>query len=281
MVENVKVSLQYVNDKQWRIDYVINGKEDCILHLDEYTLVSLCHCIAKQLGLPYSEDEIKRTTDKKHYLQYNRGWELRDSWDDKKELLHSYKYDDINDICRTTYGYYDVEDLVTIITELTKWLNENDIHRLTYENIKARYIFDLKHNIGFSFDKEFLHYIREDEDFTQSKMQGYYMEYKLSMWNHKIKNAIQLNDGLFVKMLDNNLIFYKKDEFAEYIYPSLQELKKNSNFVLAMSQYYIANTMVDNFNKFMEWINGECDYPYFPLETILEGYDGCSKYDIN
>lgn len=285
MVENVKVSLQYVEDKQWRVDFTINGKEDSIQHLDEYTLVSLCHCIAKELGLPYDESEIERTYDKKHYNQYNRGWALCKTWSSQKELLRSYKYDNIYDICRTTYGCYDVEDLKTLITEISKWLSNNDIHRLSYENVKPKYIFYLKHNIGFRFDEEFLHYIREDKDFTQSKMQEYDLEHKMKIWKHKTENAIQLNKDLFVKMNDKHLIFYQKDDiakvFVEYFYPSLNELKNNSNFILAMSNYYISKLMIDTFNKFMEWANGECDYPYFPLETILDGYDINSKYNIN
>ena len=66
MITDVKISFQYSGDNQWRIDFIRNNEEGSIQHIREIELISMYHCLARDLNknhkcnFNYLEREITR-----------------------------------------------------------------------------------------------------------------------------------------------------------------------------------------------------------------------------
>ena len=62
MITNVTIGFQYVGDNQWRIDFLRNGEEVSFQNIREIELISMYHCLAKELNKNHNCNARKHVT---------------------------------------------------------------------------------------------------------------------------------------------------------------------------------------------------------------------------
>lgn len=287
MITDVKISIQYKGDNQWRIDFLRNNEEGSFQHIREIELISMYHCLAKELNknhkcnFNYLESEITRCHNHPTYGKnstLNRGWELRGFFSaDRKELIHN------TDGCPRTYGYFDIDEIITIVSALGEFVMNNDVHLLTYNNLKERWLDDLKCGIGYRVYEEYKHLYDADADFSAEKLEEWRIRHIIDRFNRNSEMALTLwdnpNDVLKVDITKAFIIFYKREgnECASYKYPPLHQLKKDSEFIKAVTDCLVESCQYDE-GDMNNWIASTNDFPPFPLSVIL--HSDYQNYDF-
>lgn len=287
MITDVKISIQYKGDNQWRIDFLRNNEEGSFQHIREIELISMYHCLAKELNkshkcdFNYLESEITRCYNHPTYGKnstLNRGWQLRGGWSDRKELIHN------TDGFPRTYGYFDIDEIIAIVSALGEFVMNNDVHLLTYNNLKERWLDDLKIGIGYRVYEEYKHLYDADADFSAEKLEEWRIRHIIDRFNRNSEMALTLwdnpNDVLKVTMTKAFIIFYKREgnECASYKYPPLHQLKKDSEFIKAVTDCLVESCQYDE-GDMNNWIASTNDFPPFPLSVIL--HSDYQNYDFS
>lgn len=278
MITDVKISIQYKGDNQWRIDFLRDNEEGSFQHIREIELISMYHCLAKELNknhkcnFNYLESEITRCHNHPTYGKnstLNRGWELRGFFSaDRKELIHN------TDGCPRTYGYFNIDEIITIVSALGEFVMNNDVHLLTYNNLKESWLNDLKFGIGYRVYEEYKHLYDADADFSAEKLEEWRIKHIIDRFNRNSEMALTLwdnpNDVLKVAITKAFIIFYKREgnECASYKYPPLHQLKKDSEFIKAVTDCLVESCQYDE-GDMNNWIASTNDFPPFPLSVIL------------
>lgn len=286
MITDVKISVQYKgNDNQWKIEFLRNGNDYSFEHIREIELISLYHCIAKELNnrygceFEYSEDEIKRCYDHINTTQNgdrNRKWRL-----EGRELVHD-TYWTIQST--TTYGRFEIDELKAIISALGEFLKNNDVHRLSYENCKVLWLDYMESNIKFTPYDVYKNLFDEDADFSAENFEKARIASIRRRWEHASAMALTLwdtpNDALKVTMTKASIIFYKRElnECASYKYPPLHLLKKDANFIKAVTDCLVESCQYDK-GDMNNWVLSDNDFPPFPLSVIF--HSDYQNYDYN
>lgn len=265
----------YKGDNQWTIHYINKDFERTFTNLYELEVVSLYHCVAKALGLDYQQSEIDRTTNAITSTEYykNIKWTIHDTWGTNQvELMH---YTDCS--CPKTYGAINKDMLTDIIKHLGEWLKENDIHILSYNNLKTQWLSHLKMGIGIKVYPMYQHLFDADEDFSAEKLAQYKLENSVKHWESASELAYtildQKNINVVIKILMNrkNVIFYIKNgnKYYQRTYPPFHELKDDKLFI-KMLKAYESETDCGTFSlaDINEWVNSRLDIPNFPLYHI-------------
>ena len=120
-------------------------------------------------NLTYSDSEISRcynveTYGKSGSYPRNKRFTLRKDWVGY-ELLHFYDYENLPNSC-TTYGNFDIDDLVALVRGIGDFVLNNDVHRLTYENLKEDWLQNRNLGIIFTPYDAHRHFFDADEDFS-------------------------------------------------------------------------------------------------------------------
>ena len=286
MITDVKISFQYSGDNQWRIDFIRNNEEGSIQHIREIELISMYHCLARDLNknhkcnFNYLESEITRCHNHPTYGKgscLNRGWNLRGGWTDRKELIHE------TDGCPRTYGYYDIDEIIAIVTALGELVMNNDVHKMTYEHLKERWLRDLEIGIGYRVYEEYKHLYDADADFSAEKMEEWRIKHIIDRFNRASEMALTLwdnpSDVLKVTMTKAFIIFYKREgnECASYKYPPLHQLKKDTEFIKAVTDCLVESCQYDE-GDMNNWVSSDNDFPPFPLSVIF--HSDYQNYDF-
>ena len=285
MATTFSIKPMYRTDNQWKIEYTNGDYERGFSNLRELEVVSLYHCIAKELGLDYQQSEIDRTTNAitctGHYK--NVKWTIRSTWGDNQvELLHY-----TNSGCPSTYGAINKDILTDFIKQLGEWLKNNDIHQLSYENLKNGWLSDVKLGIGHLIYPMYQHLYDADEDFSAEKLVQYKLEKAKSSWESASELAFTIFDQpiiecvIKVSMSRKNLIFYIKsgNRYSQCTYPPFHELKNDKLFIKMLKAYstFSATLSVEDIDK---WVNSNWDIPNFPLYHICNtDYPNFSQFD--
>jgi len=286
MITDVKISIQYKGDNQWRIDFLRDNEEGSFQHIREIELISMYHCLAKELNkshkcdFNYLESEITRCHNHPTYGKnstLNRGWRWSGGWTDRKELIHD------TDGCPRTYGYFDIDEIITIVSALGEFVMNNDVHLLTYNNLKERWLDDLKCGIGYRVYEEYKHLYDADADFSAEKLEEWRIRHIIDRFNRNSEMALTLwdnpNDVLKVAITKAFIIFYKREgnECASYKYPPLHQLKKDSEFIKAVTDCLVESCQYDE-GDMNNWIASTNDFPPFPLSVIF--HSDYQNYDF-
>lgn len=244
MITDVTIGFQYVGDNQWRIDFIRDGKEVSFQNIREIELISMYHCLAKELNkkhncnFNYLESEITRcynhpTCGKNSTL--NRGWRLSGCWGSDREIIHD------NSSCPISYGCYEIDEIITIVTALGELIMNNDVHKMTYEHLKKTWLRDLEIGLNYIVYDEYRHLYDADADFSAEKLEEWRIKHIIDRFNRESAMALTLwdnpTDVLKVTITKAFIIFYKREgnECASYKYPPLHQLKKDADFIKAVT----------------------------------------------
>lgn len=275
----------YKGDNQWTIQYTNKDFERTFTNLYELEVVSLYHCVAKALGLDFQQSEIDRTTNAitSSGGYKNVKWTIHDTWGTNQvELMH---YTDSG--CPKTYGAINKDMLTDIIKHLGEWLKENDIHILSYNNLKTQWLSYLKMGIGFKVYPMYQHLYDADEDFSPKKLAQYKLEKSISSWESASELAFTILDQPIIEVVTKismsrkNLIFYIKDgnRYFQRTYPPFHELKDDKLFIKMLKAYstFSSTLSAEDIDK---WVNSNWDIPNFPLYHICNtDYPNFSQFD--
>ena len=86
----------------------------------------------------------------KYSNAYEDGWELKDSWEDKYEILHHYHYGDIPN-CVATYGDWSKDELIALADKLVELFNA-DPYLMAKASLAKRW--SLYDEIGIIYKKD-------------------------------------------------------------------------------------------------------------------------------
>lgn len=288
MISNVKVSIMYEgNDNQWKIELIHNGEERTMSNIREIELISMYHCLAKELvekhnyNFTYSDSEISRCFNVETYggrgsFPRNRKWVLRGAWG-RYELLHNYDYESVKD-CYTTYGAFDIEEIAELVKGIGEFVLNNDVHKLTYDNLKKQWLSYRDWDIIFTPYDAYRHFFDADEDFSKEAFAKAHKESCRRRWEKSAEFAITLwntpHEEVRVQVTSKFVNFYRRDDtFTIYKYPPLHELKEDREFFLAMEDLWreaYSEEECEKFVKdFMAWKEDTYAYPPFPIEQIF------------
>ena len=277
MITDVTIGFQYIGDNQWRIDFLHNGEEVSFQNIREIELISMYHCLAKELNenhncnFNYLESEITRcynhTTRGKGSV-LNRGWKLSGAWTDRKEIIHE------TNGCPWSYGFYDIDEIVTIVTALGELIMNNDVHKMTYEHLKKTWLRDLEIGINYIVWDEYRHLYDADADFSAEKIEEWRIKHIIDRFNKESEMALTLwnnpTDVLKVAITKTSVIFYRREgnECASYKYPPLHQLKKDTEFIKAVTDCLVESCQY-NEKDMNWWVASDNDFPPFPLSVIF------------
>lgn len=286
MITNVTIGFQYVGDNQWRIDFLRNGEEVSFQNIREIELISMYHCLAKELNknhncnFNYLESEITRCynhpTCGKHST-LNRRWRLSGCWGSDKKILHE------TDGCPRSYGYYEIDEIITIVTALGEFIMNNDVHKMTYEHLKKSWLRDLELGINYIVYDEYRHLYDADADFSAEKLEEWRVKHIIDRFNRESSMALTLwdnpTDVLKVTITKAFIIFYKREgnECASYKYPPLHQLKKDADFIKAVTDCLVESCQY-NEKDMNNWVSSNNDFPPFPLSVIF--HSDYQNYDF-
>lgn len=286
MIKDVTIGFQYVGDNQWRIDFIRNGKEVSFQNIREIELISMYHCLAKELNKKYNcnfnylESEITRchnhpTCGKNSTL--NRGWRLSGCWGSDKEIIHE------TNGCPSSYGCYEIDEIITIVTALGEFIMNNDVHKMTYEHLKKSWLRDLEIGINYIVYDEYRHLYDADADFSAEKLEEWRIKHIIDRFNRESAMALTLwdnpTDVLKVTITKAFIIFYKREgnECASYKYPPLHQLKKDADFIKAVTDCLVESCQY-NEKDMNNWVSSDNDFPPFPLSVIF--HSDYQNYDF-
>ena len=286
MITDVKIGFQYDGDNQWRIDFLRNGEEVSFQNIREIELISMYHCLAKELNknhncnFNYLESEITRCYNHpvcgKH-SSLNRGWRLSGCWGSDREIIHD------NSSCPISYGCYEIDEIITIVTALGEFIMNNDVHKMTYEHLKKSWLRDLELGINYIVYDEYRHLYDADADFSAEKLEEWRVKHIIDRFNRESAMALTLwdnpTDVLKVTITKAFIIFYKREgnECASYKYPPLHQLKKDADFIKAVTDCLVESCQY-NEKDMNNWIASDNDFPPFPLSVIF--HSDYQNYDF-
>ena len=286
MITDVKIGFQYDGDNQWRIDFLRNGEEVSFQNIREIELISMYHCLAKELNknhncnFNYLESEITRCYNHpvcgKH-SSLNRGWRLSGCWGSDREIIHD------NSSCPISYGCYEIDEIITIVTALGEFIMNNDVHKMTYEHLKKSWLRDLELGINYIVYDEYRHLYDADADFSAEKLEEWRIKHIIDRFNRESAMALTLwdnpTDVLKVTITKAFIIFYKREgnECASYKYPPLHQLKKDADFIKAVTDCLVESYQY-NEKDMNNWVSSNNDFPPFPLSVIF--HSDYQNYDF-
>ena len=286
MITNVTIGFQYVGDNQWRIDFLRDGEEVSFQNIREIELISMYHCLAKELNknhncnFNYLESEITRCYNHpvcgKH-SSLNRGWRLSGCWGSDREIIHD------NSSCPISYGCYEIDEIITIVTALGEFIMNNDVHKMTYEHLKKSWLRDLELGINYIVYDEYRHLYDADADFSAEKLEEWRVKHIIDRFNRESSMALTLwdnpTDVLKVTITKAFIIFYKREgnECASYKYPPLHQLKKDADFIKAVTDCLVESGQY-NEKDMNNWVSSNNDFPPFPLSVIF--HSDYQNYDF-
>ena len=286
MITDVTIGFQYVGDNQWRIDFLRNGEEVSFQNIREIELISMYHCLAKELNknhncnFNYLESEITRCYNHpvcgKH-SSLNRGWRLSGCWGSDREIIHD------NSSCPISYGCYEIDEIITIVTALGEFIMNNDVHKMTYEHLKKTWLRDLEIGINYIVFDEYRHLYDADADFSAEKLEEWRVKHIIDRFNRESSMALTLwgnpTDVLKVTITKAFIIFYKREgnECASYKYPPLHQLKKDADFIKAVTDCLVESCQY-NEKDMNWWVASDNDFPPFPLSVIF--HSDYQNYDF-
>ena len=286
MITDVTIGFQYVGDNQWRIDFLRNGEEVSFQNIREIELISMYHCLAKELNknhncnFNYLESEITRCYNRpvcgKH-SSLNRGWRLSGCWGSDREIIHD------NSSCPISYGCYEIDEIITIVTALGEFIMNNDVHKMTYEHLKKSWLRDLELGINYIVYDEYRHLYDADADFSAEKLEEWRVKHIIDRFNRESSMALTLwdnpTDVLKVTITKAFIIFYKREgnECASYKYPPLHQLKKDADFIKAVTDCLVESCQY-NEKDMNNWVSSDNDFPPFPLSVIF--HSDYQNYDF-
>ena len=218
MITDVTIGFQYVGDNQWRIDFLRDGEEVSFQNIREIELISMYHCLAKELNknhncnFNYLESEITRcynhTVCGKH-SSLNRGWRLSGCWGSDREIIHD------NSSCPISYGCYEIDEIITIVTALGEFIMNNDVHKMTYEHLKKTWLRDLEIGLNYIVFDEYRDLYDADADFSAEKLEEWRIKHIIDRFNRESAMALTLwdnpTDVLKVTITKAFIIFYKRE----------------------------------------------------------------------
>ena len=277
MITDVTIGFQYVGDNQWRIDFLRDGEEVSFQNIREIELISMYHCLAKELNknhncnFNYLESEITRCYNHpvcgKH-SSLNRGWRLSGCWGSDREIIHD------NSSCPISYGCYEIDEIITIVTALGEFIMNNDVHKMTYEHLKKSWLRDLEIGLNYIVYDEYRHLYDADADFSAEKLEEWRIKHIIDRFNRESAMALTLwdnpTDVLKVTITKAFIIFYKREgnECASYKYPPLHQLKKDADFIKAVTDCLVESCQY-NEKDMNNWVSSDNDFPPFPLSVIF------------
>ena len=286
MITDVTIGFQYVGDNQWRIDFLRDGEEVSFQNIREIELISMYHCLAKELNknhncnFNYLESEITRCYNYpvcgKH-SSLNRGWRLSGCWGSDREIIHD------NSSCPISYGCYEIDEIITIVTALGEFIMNNDVHKMTYEHLKKSWLRDLELGINYIVYDEYQHLYDADADFSAEKLEEWRVKHIIDRFNRESSMALTLwdnpTDVLKVTITKAFIIFYKREgnECASYKYPPLHQLKKDADFIKAVTDCLVESYQY-NEKDMNNWVSSNNDFPPFPLSVIF--HSDYQNYDF-
>ena len=286
MITDVTIGFQYVGDNQWRIDFLRDGEEVSFQNIREIELISMYHCLAKELNknhncnFNYLESEITRCYNHpvcgKH-SSLNRGWRLSGCWGSDREIIHD------NSSCPISYGCYEIDEIITIVTALGEFIMNNDVHKMTYEHLKKSWLRDLELGINYIVYDEYRHLYDADADFSAEKLEEWRIKHIIDRFNRESAMALTLwdnpTDVLKVTITKAFIIFYKREgnECASYKYPPLHQLKKDADFIKAVTDCLVESYQY-NEKDMNNWVSSNNDFPPFPLSVIF--HSDYQNYDF-
>lgn len=286
MITDVTIGFQYVGDNQWRIDFLRDGEEVSFQNIREIELISMYHCLAKELNknhncnFNYLESEITRCYNHpvcgKH-SSLNRGWRLSGCWGSDREIIHD------NSSCPISYGCYEIDEIITIVTALGEFIMNNDVHKMTYEHLKKSWLRDLELGINYIVYDEYRHLYDADADFSAEKLEEWRVKHIIGRFNRESSMALTLwdnpTDVLKVTITKAFIIFYKREgnECASYKYPPLHQLKKDADFIKAVTDCLVESSQY-NEKDMNNWVSSDNDFPPFPLSVIF--HSDYQNYDF-
>ena len=286
MITDVTIGFQYVGDNQWRIDFLRDGEEVSFQNIREIELISMYHCLAKELNknhncnFNYLESEITRCYNHpvcgKH-SSLNRGWRLSGCWGSDREIIHD------NSSCPISYGCYEIDEIITIVTALGEFIMNNDVHKMTYEHLKKSWLRDLELGINYIVFDEYRHLYDADADFSAEKLEEWRVKHIIDRFNRESSMALTLwdnpTDVLKVTITKAFIIFYKREgnECASYKYPPLHQLKKDADFIKAVTDCLVESGQY-NEKDMNNWVSSNNDFPPFPLSVIF--HSDYQNYDF-
>ena len=286
MITDVTIGFQYVGDNQWRIDFLRDGEEVSFQNIREIELISMYHCLAKELNknhncnFNYLESEITRCYNHpvcgKH-SSLNRGWRLSGCWGSDREIIHD------NSSCPISYGCYEIDEIITIVTALGEFIMNNDVHKMTYEHLKKSWLRDLELGINYIVYDEYRHLYDADADFSAEKLEEWRIKHIIDRFNRESSMALTLwdnpTDVLKVTITKAFIIFYKREgnECASYKYPPLHQLKKDADFIKAVTDCLVESCQY-NEKDMNWWVASDNDFPPFPLSVIF--HSDYQNYDF-
>ena len=286
MITDVTIGFQYVGDNQWRIDFLRDGEEVSFQNIREIELISMYHCLAKELNknhncnFNYLESEITRCYNHpvcgKH-SSLNRGWRLSGCWGSDREIIHD------NSSCPISYGCYEIDEIITIVTALGEFIMNNDVHKMTYEHLKKTWLRDLEIGLNYIVYDEYRHLYDADADFSAEKLEEWRIKHIIDRFNRESAMALTLwdnpTDVLKVTITKAFIIFYKREgnECASYKYPPLHQLKKDADFIKAVTDCLVESCQY-NEKDMNNWVSSDNDFPPFPLSVIF--HSDYQNYDF-
>ena len=286
MITDVTIGFQYVGDNQWRIDFLRDGEEVSFQNIREIELISMYHCLAKELNknhncnFNYLESEITRCYNHpvcgKH-SSLNRGWRLSGCWGSDREIIHD------NSSCPISYGCYEIDEIITIVTALGEFIMNNDVHKMTYEHLKKTWLRDLEIGLNYIVFDEYRHLYDADADFSAEKLEEWRIKHVIDRFNRESAMALTLwdnpTDVLKVTITKAFIIFYKREgnECASYKYPPLHQLKKDADFIKAVTDCLVESYQY-NEKDMNNWVSSNNDFPPFPLSVIF--HSDYQNYDF-
>ena len=286
MITDVTIGFQYVGDNQWRIDFLRDGEEVSFQNIREIELISMYHCLAKELNknhncnFNYLESEITRCYNHpvcgKH-SSLNRGWRLSGCWGSDREIIHD------NSSCPISYGCYEIDEIITIVTALGEFIMNNDVHKMTYEHLKKTWLRDLEIGLNYIVFDEYRDLYDADADFSAEKLEEWRIKHIIDRFNRESAMALTLwekpTDVLKVTITKAFIIFYKREgnECASYKYPPLHQLKKDADFIKAVTDCLVESCQYDE-KDMNNWVSSDNDFPPFPLSVIF--HSDYQNYDF-
>ena len=272
MVTNFDLTIQE-NNGLWTINFVVNDNEIFWSGNNEKEILGLYHSLVQKVNKEFGTDfeyNEKLLTDYYFNIQKSRYNDVYTLFvKDKKDVIdfRVHSLGTYND----TYIYVPKEDIIEITRLFGEWLNNNDIHKITYNILKKDWLFHISIGIGTKLDTFYKDLYEVDVDFSTESVTTLKNKKGKEILDNASEKALTLRtcDNAYIKFefehfRNNGLTFYIYNGVDSYIlrFPRLDEMKKNEDFLKAL-KVYVYNEKVD------EWVNSECDFPNFSIDNFL------------
>ena len=122
-----------------------------------------------------------------------------------------------------------------------------------------------------------------DADFSAEKLEEWRVKHIIDRFNRESSMALTLwdnpTDVLKVTITKAFIIFYKREgnECASYKYPPLHQLKKDADFIKAVTDCLVESCQY-NEKDMNNWVASDNDFPPFPLSVIF--HSDYQNYDF-